>query len=125
MLVLCFVWFLDYKGGVGWTENPGKEFNWHPILMSLGLVFLYGQGKFVPSYVIRDADSWQQSSNATRQARSKVRQVRQEQKGEAMREEKQEKRWEGNKERKKTGIEFSQDKQNERKRERKEEKILN
>ena len=58
MLVLCFVWFLDYKGGVGWTENPGKEFNWHPILMSLGLVFLYGQGKFVPSYVIRDADSW-------------------------------------------------------------------
>ena len=40
-----------------------------------------------------------------------------------MREEKQEKRWEGNKERKKTGIELRQDKQNERKRERKEDKI--
>ena len=42
-----------------------------------------------------------------------------------MREEEQEKRWEGNKEREKTGIESNQDKQNERKRERKEEKILN
>ena len=46
-------------------------------------------------------------------------------KGEAIKEKKYEKRWEGNKERKKTGIELRQDKQNERKRERKEEKILN
>ena len=38
---------------------------------------------------------------------------------------KKKKRWEGNKERKKTGSELNQDKQNERKRERKEDKILN
>lgn len=47
MLVLCFIWFLVYKGGVAWTEDPGKEFNWHPILMSFGLIFFYGQAIIV------------------------------------------------------------------------------
>jgi len=47
MLVLCLVWFFGYKGGVAWTENPAKEFNWHPILMSFGLIFLYGQATIV------------------------------------------------------------------------------
>lgn len=45
MLTLCVIWWVKYHGGVAWTENPNLEFNWHPILMTLGLVFIYGQGK--------------------------------------------------------------------------------
>lgn len=31
--------------GFGWRANPGLEFNWHPLLMVIAMVFLNGNGK--------------------------------------------------------------------------------
>lgn len=39
-------WAIDYKGGLTYVPNRGIPFNWHPILMTLSLIFLYGNGKF-------------------------------------------------------------------------------
>jgi len=39
-------WVLDYKGGLP-SAGPGIHFNWHPILMTSSLVFLYGNGALI------------------------------------------------------------------------------
>lgn len=31
-----------YQGGVAWNSNLGLKFHWHPILMIIGMIFLYG-----------------------------------------------------------------------------------
>merc|ERR1711879_931651 len=40
-------WAINIKGGVGYVENMGIPFNWHPILMTLSLIFLYGNGALI------------------------------------------------------------------------------
>ena len=35
------------QGGVTYVENMGIPFNWHPILMTISLIFLYGNGQFL------------------------------------------------------------------------------
>ena len=32
--------------GFAWRENPGLQFNWHPLLMTIGMIYLYGNGEF-------------------------------------------------------------------------------
>jgi len=40
-IILVAVWTNKYLGGYAW-DGSGKEFNYHPVLMVIGLVFLYG-----------------------------------------------------------------------------------
>ncbi|EFA05356.2 transmembrane ascorbate-dependent reductase CYB561 [Tribolium castaneum] len=42
MLVMVLSWLVKYRDGFSWSD-PQLQFNWHPLLMVTGLVFLYGQ----------------------------------------------------------------------------------
>lgn len=43
-IILSCVLTNHYLGGYAW-DGSGKMFNWHPVFMTVGLVFLYGNGK--------------------------------------------------------------------------------
>jgi len=43
VVVLVAVWMSNYRGGFAWTSNPSLEFNYHPMLMTIGLIFLYAE----------------------------------------------------------------------------------
>lgn len=40
-VILVAIWTVHYKGGFAWRSDPGLEFNWHPLLMTVGMVFLF------------------------------------------------------------------------------------
>jgi cytochrome b-561 len=43
MIIFVALWIGIYLNGFGWDyDNTMVLFNWHPMLMSLGMVFLYG-----------------------------------------------------------------------------------
>ena len=44
-LVLIIYWAKEFYGGFAW-DGSGKEFNYHPVFMTLGLVIIYGNGKY-------------------------------------------------------------------------------
>ena len=47
-MVLVGIWMQNYRNGFAWswlTEDPGVLFNWHPLFMTIGLIYLYGNGK--------------------------------------------------------------------------------
>merc|ERR1712039_529562 len=46
-VILTVHWAINIKGGVGYVENMGIPFNWHPILMTISLIFLYGNGALI------------------------------------------------------------------------------
>jgi len=47
-VILTIHWVNSFKGGVKWGYTDlGIAFNWHPILMTLGLIFLYGNGALI------------------------------------------------------------------------------
>lgn len=41
IVALVGVWVESYRGGLAWTSDPKLQFNWHPLLMVFGMVFLY------------------------------------------------------------------------------------
>ena len=43
MVILVGLWMSKYHNGYGW--DPAIVFNYHPLFMTLGLIFLYGDGK--------------------------------------------------------------------------------
>jgi len=48
LMVMTIYWVEIFKGGVIWgTTDLGIAFNWHPILMTLSLIFLYGNGALI------------------------------------------------------------------------------
>lgn len=44
MIILVGTWMGSYHDGYGW--DPAKVFNYHPLLMTIGMIFLYG-GMFI------------------------------------------------------------------------------
>nr|CAD7461048.1 unnamed protein product [Timema tahoe] len=45
-VVMMTVWVGHYRGGYSWSSlEPDLEFNWHPVLMTVSLIFLYGNCK--------------------------------------------------------------------------------
>jgi len=45
LIILVTIWMSYYRDGFSWRSDPKLEFNWHPLLMIIGLVYLYGNGK--------------------------------------------------------------------------------
>lgn len=44
VLILMTSWIYLYLGGLGFSD-PSIEFNWHPILMTIGMIYLYGNSE--------------------------------------------------------------------------------
>lgn len=42
IIILTLCWIFIYLGGLSWSSTPAIQFNWHPLLMTIGMVFLYG-----------------------------------------------------------------------------------
>lgn len=40
-VVLVLVWTSHYNGGYAWRSDPPKQFNWHPLLMTVGMIYLF------------------------------------------------------------------------------------
>ncbi|XP_076164943.1 transmembrane ascorbate-dependent reductase CYB561 isoform X2 [Ptiloglossa arizonensis] len=47
LIILVIIWCSNYRGGFSWRSNPMLEFNWHPMLMIIGFVFLYANGMLI------------------------------------------------------------------------------
>lgn len=42
-IILIVSWVGIHLNGLGWNyEKPMIIFNWHPVMMTIGMVFLYG-----------------------------------------------------------------------------------
>lgn len=44
-VLLMFYWCVGYAGGFGLSGNP--LFTWHPLFMTIGLIYLMGNGMYL------------------------------------------------------------------------------
>ena len=42
-VIFTLIWVLHYREGLGW-DGTALEFNWHPVLVVTGFVFILGIG---------------------------------------------------------------------------------
>lgn len=47
-----FCWVFIYLGGLSWSSTPEIQFNWHPLLMTIGMIYLYGNCKALLEMVL-------------------------------------------------------------------------
>jgi cytochrome b-561 len=45
-IILMLSWIGTHLNGYAWTSQPKLQFNWHPLLMSIGMIFLYGNCEY-------------------------------------------------------------------------------
>ena len=50
-VVLMGTWTGHFLGGFSWQSDPQHQFNWHPLLMTIALIFLYGNGEGACSFL--------------------------------------------------------------------------
>ncbi|XP_056640639.1 transmembrane ascorbate-dependent reductase CYB561 [Diorhabda carinulata] len=46
-IILVLFWILYYQNGFAWQSLPRVQFNWHPLLMIIGMVFFYSQAMLI------------------------------------------------------------------------------
>lgn len=46
-IILVLFWILYFQHGFAWQSLPRVQFNWHPLLMVIGMVFFYGQAMLI------------------------------------------------------------------------------
>ena len=44
MVVMMSIWTGHFLGGFSGQSVPELEFNWHPLLLTISLIYLYGNG---------------------------------------------------------------------------------
>lgn len=44
--ILVTVWVGHFRNGFSWRSDPALEFNWHPVLMTISMIYLYGNCKY-------------------------------------------------------------------------------
>jgi len=42
LIVSVSCWIFIFMGGLSWSSTPSIQFNWHPLLMTIGMIYLYG-----------------------------------------------------------------------------------
>jgi len=47
LIILMFCWVFIYLDGLSWSATPKIQFNWHPLLMTIGMIYLYGNSILV------------------------------------------------------------------------------
>uniref|UniRef100_A0A1B6K2B1 Cytochrome b561 domain-containing protein n=1 Tax=Homalodisca liturata TaxID=320908 RepID=A0A1B6K2B1_9HEMI len=46
-VILMAVWTANYRGGFAWRSDPAHEFNWHPLLNTIGMIYLFANAILV------------------------------------------------------------------------------
>ncbi|XP_054265492.1 plasma membrane ascorbate-dependent reductase CYBRD1-like isoform X2 [Macrosteles quadrilineatus] len=46
-VVMMAIWTSFHRGGFAWRSNPGLEFNWHPLLNTIGMIYLFANSILV------------------------------------------------------------------------------
>uniref|UniRef100_A0A1B6DWF8 Cytochrome b561 domain-containing protein n=1 Tax=Clastoptera arizonana TaxID=38151 RepID=A0A1B6DWF8_9HEMI len=41
LVILVGIWTGYYRGGFAWSSSPSLEFNWHPLLMTIGMIYFF------------------------------------------------------------------------------------
>jgi len=47
VVILMCVWMGKLQGGFGWGYKNDLKFNYHPLFMTIGLIYLYGNGEYL------------------------------------------------------------------------------
>lgn len=45
-VILVAIWTSHFRGGFAGRSEPSLEFNWHPLFMTIGFIYLFGSCKY-------------------------------------------------------------------------------